>query len=291
MPKLCSVMQNQYACKADGRPKADKLKAADRNHLIASVAGTLELLEVFSQKPGPLPLGAFVEATKRPKSSVHRMLATLMNLGFVEQVQETGKYRLTLKLWRLGMPALADLDILKVSRPHLEALMAAADETVHLAVLDPSGSVVYVAKVESPRSIRVQTQVGKLNPAWCTATGRSLLAFHPAQVDKILSQPLKPLTPKTVTDPQRIRALLAEVAARGYAVTKGENHPEMGGIAAPIRDHTGQVTAACGVAIPVFRMDEKLVQRCIPLVMKTACAISSALGYQSQQQRKLRHGT
>lgn len=263
----------------------------DRNHLIASVAGTLELLEVFGQRPGPLPLSAFVEATGRPKSSVHRILATLVNVGFVEQDPKTGKYRLTLKMWRLGMAALADLDILKLSRPHLEDLMAATDETVHLAVLDPSGGAVYVAKVESPRSIRVQTQVGKLNPAWCTATGRCMLAFHPDVADKVLGKPLKAMTPKTVTDPKRLRALLAEVRANGYAVTKGENHPEMGGIAAPIRDHSEQVVAACGLGVPAFRMNRELIERCVPLVVRTAAAISSELGHQPQQQRKLRHGT
>lgn len=263
----------------------------DRNHLIASVAGTLELLEVFGQRRGPIPLNAFVEATGKPKSSVHRMLATLVNLDFVEQDVETGGYRLTLKMWRLGMSALGDLDILKLSPPHLEDLMKATDETVHLSVLDLSGDVLYVAKVEAPRSIRVQTQIGRLSPSWCSATGRSLLAFHPDVADRILSQPLDARTEATVTDPGRLRNILDEVRARGYAVTKGESHPEMGGIAAPIRDHTGTVVAACGIGVPVFRMDQVLIDRCVPLVIRTATAISAELGFQEQPYGSLRHGT
>lgn len=262
----------------------------NRNHLIGSVAGTFEVLDVFGERPGLLPLSAIVEATGKPKSSVHRILSTLVNVGFVEQDAETGHYRLTLKVWRLGMSALGDLDIVKVSRRHLEGLMQAADETVHLAVLDPSGGAVYISKVESPRSIRVQTQIGRLNPSWCTATGRALLAFSPDVSERVLAGPLEARTSKTVTDPKRIKAILAEVAARGYVVTKGENHPEMGGIAAPIRDHSGTVTAACGVALPIFRMDRALVQRCIPLVLRAADAISADLGY-NPQPRMLRHGT
>lgn len=264
---------------------------SDRNHFIASVGNTLQLLEAFDGKAGPLPLMAFVEATGKPKSSVHRMLSTLTGLGFLEQDPRTSHYRLTLKLWRLGAAALADFDLLKISEPHLERLMRAADETVHLAILDLSGSVVYIAKVESPRSIRVQTRVGKLNPSWCTATGRSLLAFHPEIADEVLSRPLEATTPKTVTDPKRIRTILSDVVRNGYAVAKRENHPEMGGVAAPIRDHAGNVIAACGVAIPAFRMDKELIDRCIPLVKEVANTISIEMGYDPQPQRELRHGT
>lgn len=263
----------------------------NRNHLIASVASTLELLEVFSERSGPLPMSAFVEATGKPKSSVHRMLATLVTLGFVEQDPETGAYRLTLKMWRLGMAALSDLDITMLSPPHLEALMRATDETVHLSVLDPSGDVMYVAKMEAPRSIRVQTQLGKLSPSWCTATGRCILAFRSEVADEVLGRRLKPRTKLSVTDPERLRAILADVNAHGYAITRGENHPEMGGIAAPIRDYSGRVIAACGVAIPAFRMDQDIVERCVPLVVKTAAAISAELGYQAQKPRKARYGT
>lgn len=262
---------------------------ADRNRFIASVAGALELLETFGEAPGAMSLTALATATGRPKSSVHRALSTLMSVGFVEQDPETSLYRLTLKMWRIGMAALSDLDIVKLARPHLEELMAAADETVHLSMLDPSGDVVYVAKVESPRSIRVQTQLGKLNRSWSTATGRALIAFLPHVADKVLGRKLEPSTPQTVTDPDRIRTILSEVGKKGVAITKGENHPEMGGIAAPIRQHNGDVVASCGVAIPSFRMDRRLIERCVPLVIKTADAISTELGFQRQHGAK-RHG-
>lgn len=263
----------------------------DRNHLIASAAGTLAVLEVLGNAREPLPFAAVVEATKRPKGSVHRMLATLVNTGFVVQHPETARYALTLKLWRLGTVAVRDLEIVKIARPWQERLVTATDETVHLAVLNPSGDVIYISKVESPRSIRVQTQIGQLSPSWCTATGRSMLAFNPSVADRVLSQPLKPRTTKTVTDPKRIRASLRDVAAKGYAVTKSENHLDMGGIAAPIRDHTGGVIAASGVAIPAFRMDRRLIDRCIPEVVHTAEAISAELGHQQPKGRRLDYGT
>jgi IclR family transcriptional regulator, KDG regulon repressor len=253
--------------------------AIHRNQLIASAAGTLEVLEVLSNSGSELPLGAIVDATGRPKGTVHRMLATLVNTGFVSRDPASGRYRPTLKLWRLGAAAVRDLDITKVARPVLEELMSETAETVHLALLDPSGGVVYVSKVESAQSIRVQTRLGQLNPSWCTATGRSLLAFHPDVADRVLTGRLEARTPKTVTDPRRIRAALAEVREKGYAVTRAENHLEMGGIAAPVRDHTGNVAAACGIAIPAYRMERSLVERSIPLVLRASGEISRLLGH------------
>lgn len=262
---------------------------APRPGMTGSILKTFEVLEVFGRKWKPLTLSELCKETGRPKSSLHRILATLVEAGVVEQNEE-GRYRLTLKLWRIGVLALTEIDVMQVARPHLERLSRAADETVHLAVLEEGGGVVYLAKVESPRSIRVQTQVGKVSPSWCTATGRAILAFSPDIRDEVLAQPKEKRAPATVTGPQELRAILDDVARTGYAITQGENHPEMGGIAAPIRNHSGKVVASCGIAIPIFRMDQKLIERTTPLVLDAAAKISEDLGYmpfadQDQAQR------
>ena len=263
--------------------------AAPRPGMTGSILKSFEVLEVFGRKWKPLTLSELCRETGRPKSSLHRILATLVEAGVVEQTEE-GHYRLTLKLWRIGVLALTEIDVMQVARPHLERLSRAADETVHLAVLEEGGGVVYLAKVESPRSIRVQTQVGKVSASWCTATGRAILAFTPDIRDEVLAQPREKRAPATVTDPQELRAVLDNVAQAGYAITQGENHPEMGGIAAPIRNHSGKVVASCGIAIPIFRMDQKLIERTTPLVLDAAAKISKELGYmpfvdQDQAQR------
>ena len=269
------------AVQAAGRSRkrvAAEPRAAHRNHLIASAAATLEVLEFIGQAGGTVTVTAVAEAVGKPKGSVHRMLATLVNTGFLVQDPSNSQYSLTLKLWRMGSAAVGRLDVVKVARPFLEELVVATDETVHMSVLDVTGGIVYISKVESPRSIRVQTRIGQLSPAWCTATGRSILAFNPAEAERVLAGPLEARTPRTVTDPKRIRALLREVSAAGYAVTRAENHPEMGGIAAPVRDHSGQVIAAVGIGVPAFRMNREFVSRCVPHVVRTAAQISSELG-------------
>jgi len=250
-----------------------------RNQMIASAAGTLEALEILGNAGGQLSLREIVATMRRPKATVHRMLSTLVHTGFVEQ-DDGGRYRLTLKAWRIGAAAVRKLDLVERARPILEKLATETGETVHLAVLDSSGGVVYVAKVESAQSIGVQTRLGQLNPSWCTATGRSLLAFNDAVAVRVLAGPLARRTRKTITDVRVLRARIAEARERGYAVTIAENHPEMGGVAAPVRDHAGAAIAACGVAIPEYRMDEGVVARAIPCVLRAAAALSAEIGYE-----------
>lgn len=250
-----------------------------RNQVIAAAAGTLEVLESLSRGHGPMTLAELVQATGRPKGTVHRMLSTLVNTGFATYTRESGHYALTLKAWRIGSVALRDFDLVELARPTMERLRAETGETVHLSVLEPSGEIVYVAKVVSPKSIGVQTRLGQLSPSWCTATGRSILAHHMPIAERVLAGKLERRTPQTATDPQAIRRILDQVRRDGYAIARGENHPDMGGVAAPIWDHSNQVVASVGVAIPIYRMSADVVRGAVAKVQLAAKAISHELGY------------
>jgi DNA-binding IclR family transcriptional regulator len=256
----------------------------NRNRLIASVAATLRLLEVLAESGGPLALAAIAQKSGQPKSTVHRMLASLAHMGYVEQ-EESSRYRLTFKLLRLGMDLLSSVDIVNRSKPHLEALMRATNESAYLAVLDQTGHSVYLAKVETMRPVAVQAQLGAPNPAWCTTTGWAMLAFLPEVRDKVLAGRLVPRVAGAIADPQRLREALAQVAELGCAVTRAQGNPDTGGIAAPIRNFDGSVVAACSIGVPLYRMDAALVRKCMPLVVQAATAISAELGFVDARRR------
>lgn len=261
----------------------------NKNECIQSVIGALSVLELMGELGRALSLGEIANTLSRPKGSVHRVLSTLMLAGYVRQNPETTRYEITLKAWRIGASAIRGLDVVDVSKPVMGRLSMDSGETAHLALLDFTGDVVYVSRVESPQSLSVQTRVGQLSPSWCTATGRCLLAFNQDVAERVLSQPLRPKTSNTLTDSNSIRRELNEARRRGYCVTRAENHPELGGIAAPVFDHTGKVVAACGVGVPAFRLNDQLEKKIIPLVVKAASEISLALGYSEQlsQRRNL----
>lgn len=258
----------------------------NRNQLIAAAAGTLKMLEILGRGEGPMTLAQVVAASARPKGTVHRMLSTLVHTGFATYERETGLYGLTLKAWRIGSGALRDFDLVERARPLLDALRQDSGETVHLSVLEPSGEIVYVAKTTSPQSIGVQTRLGQLSPAWCTATGRAILAFDEAAQERVLAGKLERRTPRTQVDPKALRRVLAQVRSDGYAVTVAENHPDMGGVAAPVRDYTGSVIASVGVAMPVYRMSDTAVRAMIPRVRHAAGAISAAMGHEDDTARR-----
>lgn len=250
-----------------------------RNQVIAAAAGTLEVLDALSRGEGPMTLSKLVLATGRPKGTVHRMVSTLVNTGFATYDRESGVYTLTLKSWRIGSSALRDFDLVNIARPYLDRLRSETGETVHLSVLEPSGEIVYVAKVVSPKSIGVQTRLGQLSPSWCTATGRSILAHHEDMAERVLTQHLEKRTPQTVIDVNELRRILTRTREDGHTVARGENHPDMGGVAAPVWDYQEAVIASVGVAMPVYRMTSDVVKGTIAKVRIAADAISREMGY------------
>ncbi len=264
---------------AAGIPRgSDMSSTINRNRLIGSVAATLQLLEVLAEARSAQPLAAIAQKSGQAKSTVHRMLASLMHMGYVEQ-EESSRYRLTFKLLQLGTEQLSSVDVVRVSKVHLENLMRATNESAYLAVLDQSGQSVYVAKVETSRPVHVRAQLGAPNPAWCTTTGWAMLAFLPDVREKVLSKRLVPRVPGAIAEPDELREALEQVARRGCAVTRAQGNQDTGGIGAPIRDFHGSVVAACSIGIPLYRMDAALVRRCMPLVVQAATAISAELGY------------
>lgn len=260
--------------------KSGRSANTDRNHLISSVASVFQVLELFSSNTGPMTFSQLTRLAGKPKSSVHRILSTLMRLNLVKRDEYTGLFSLTLKMWSLGMSAFAGVDMVKIAEPHIRKLMEKADETAHLAVLDGPDWVTYLSKFESPRSIKVQFWVGKRVRSWRSATGRSMLAFLPATIELLKKARAYEIAIDSGEDRAELDSTLQRVRRRGYALTKGDNHPEMGGIAAPVRDHTGTVVGSCGIAIPIFRMNRKLIERCTPFVLSGAAAISAELGHQ-----------
>ena len=254
----------------------------DRNKLIGSVAAALQIIEILVKSGTSLTLAEIAQKSGRPKSSAHRMLASLIHMGYVEH-EKSSRYCLTFKLAGMAADLLASIDIVKVSRTHLQTLVRATNENAYLAVFDKAGNSIYVARVETSRAVRVHSQLGVPNPAWCTATGRAMLAFLPELREKVFSRKLSPLVPSSVTDPDRLRALLSDVERLGYAVARAQVSPDTGGIAAPIRDFSRSVVASCGIAIPLHRMDANLERKCIPLVIRAANAISMELGMSDTQ--------
>jgi IclR family transcriptional regulator, KDG regulon repressor len=250
---------------------------------LSSVANSIRLLTSFSGEENELGITTLATRLRLAKSTVHRLAATLTSAGFLEQNSETGKYRLGVALFELGALVRRRMDVANEARPKLRELLEKTGETVQLGIVDHE-SVLYVYEMESRHAIRMAAAVGGGAPLHCTAVGKVLLAFQPVDyVKRVLSNGLKSCTPKTMTRRDEVLAMLEEVAAREYAIDDEESEPGLRAIAAPVRNHTGVVIAALGVAAPVQRMTKKMMQDCVPSVLATAQAVSARLGYEPRR--------
>ncbi|MGI9862769.1 IclR family transcriptional regulator [Moorella naiadis] len=249
---------------------------------IRSVAKALMVLDVLAANKRDMSLTEIARVMDVPKSTLHGLLATLRDLGYLEQSSFDGRYRLGIRLFEMGNIVANNWDVRKVTAPYIDKLVDELEETVHLVVLD-KGEVLYIDKRESQQSLRIVSQVGMRLPAHCTGVGKVLLAYlHPTEVKQIITtKGLPRYTRHTITNPRRLEAELEKIRTVGYAVDNEEIMDGLLCVAAPIRDHNGKVCAALSVAGPVARLEGERFQRAVELVTQTAVEISAGLGYQT----------
>src|SRR4029077_15750905 len=167
------------------------------------------------------------------------------------QNDETGKYRLGLALFELGSLGRRRMDVAHAPRQTPRELLETTGETVQLGIIDHH-SVLYVYEMESRRAIRMAAAVGARAPLHCTAVGKVLLAAQPEEyVTQVLDLGLKAYTPNTIVKRETLMETLAEVTQRGCATDDEESETGLRAIASPVRNHTGAVIAAVGLAAPV----------------------------------------
>ena len=246
---------------------------------LSSVTSALHLLKVLSGADSELGISNMAKRLGLAKSTVHRLAVTLAAEGFLEQNPDNGRYRLGLALFELGATVRRRMDVSTLGLPFFGALRDETQEAVHLAILSQT-SIMYLYNLESAQAIGMRSHLGARKPAFCTCEGRVLLAFgSPESLADVLKEGLVARTPKTNTSPKHLRQVLDEVRQLGYAIDDEESEVGMRGIAAPIRDISGRVIAAVGLAGPVQRLTKKDLRALVPKVVSTAEAVSAQLGY------------
>ena len=248
---------------------------------LSSVAMAVKLLKTFSEGEVEIGVTSLAKRLGVAKSTVYRLASTLVSEGMLEQNRDNEKYRLGIALFGLGALVRQRMNVSTEARQVMFDLREATGETVHLAILDGS-QIMYVLNLESNHAIRMRADLGSRKPAFCTSEGRAILAFQtPEIVDRAFAQGFQPRTLKTITQPQKIRDALEQVRRDGYAREDEQCELGMRSIAAPIRNDTGRVVAAVGVAGPLQRITEDLLASYAPQVMNAASIISARLGYKS----------
>lgn len=252
------------------------------DYTVKSVDKALLLLEMVSEHPDGIAITELAQEVGMYKSTVHRLLGTMMRRGYIEQDPVTGRYKLGYTVLDLGMKLLSSIDMRREAMPALQELALATNEVVHLALLD-RGSVVYIEKVESPNTVRMHSRVGTRVPVHATGLGKAILAFLPKREvqDIVRRYGLPRLTAHTVTDVNQFWASLDETRSTGFAFDIEEHQEGVCCVAAPIFAHDGCAVAAVSVSGPGLRMTRDRMMELVPLVKRAGQRISERLGYKS----------
>lgn len=250
--------------------------------LIQSVERALGILDLFSERETELKITEISQRMGLHKSTLHALLKTLQSLGYIEQSEANGPYRLGMKLFERGYLVLKTKDFVSVARPHLVRLAAETGQTTHLGVLDGHHGV-YIDKVEGERSIIVYSRIGRRMPVHSTAIGKVLAAFQPKPVLQAIldDYDFEPITENTIASEAAFTAALAAVRETGFAVDEQENVRGVRCGAVPIWNHERRLVAAISLSTIVENIPMAEFEGFVGKLKKTGAAISRDLGWNS----------
>ena len=262
--------------KTEVRTQADGFRAATGAPK-ALVKG-LALVEAVSAAGEPVPLSDLVRASGLPRSTALRLLEALCDWQVLRLDRSLG-YTLGPQLAVWGQQYLDGLDVRRQAEDLMHGLSAATRETCFLGVREHR-QVLYVARVDGPQAVQPAARIGSRNPLHSTAIGKALLAFGSPQAEReYLDGPLVRRTPNTITDAARLADEIRVTRDRGYAIDDVENEDGVRCVAAPVRDHTGEVVAAMSVSAPAYRFARSDLPQLAPKVLAATAELSARIGH------------
>lgn len=248
-----------------------------------------EILEAFDDETPELGIRELSRKLGEPKSSVQRLVATLVHLGVLERDPASERFRIGFKLFDLGSRWLRNIPAHDRIHQHLLRLVEETKETAYLAIPDNDGNVVYIDKVLSPQAIRAGAAIGQRASLAGSAIGRAILAYMPNEtIDEVLRRPLEPRTPNSITDPERLRHLLAESTQAGFFLDDEESEIGLRCIAVPVLTPDSVAQAAICISGPSSRITHERVHEIAESVKRAAADASKELIYLLAQDGPLR---
>lgn len=248
---------------------------------VQSLDRAFDIMEQLCGARDGLPIHELTDRTGLHKSTVHRMLSSMAARGYVRKDEESGRYRMTTKLYALSGQVVENLDLVQIARAPMEALSRQVHETVHLVV--PEGTdIVYVHKVDVEQgAIRMFSRIGMRRPMYCTGVGKAMMAcMSDEEVDRIWdSSDIQAYTPHTIVTRERLHDVLEAVRRRDCAFDNEENELGVRCIAAAIRDYTGKVCGALSISAPLMRMSDSYLAQLQPALLATRDRIARDMGW------------
>ena len=250
--------------------------------LVPAVSRALQILDLFGDGREFVTMSDVAAELPLPRTTAHELLRTLAVCGYLRRLPDPPqRFSLGVRNFELGSAYAARLDLLQKGQEVVRRVAAACSETVQMAVLEHT-EVLYIAKVDSTRSVRLVSSVGRRLPAHCTGPGKMLLSGLSDQevvARHAGGESLPAMTPNSITTLDRLLRELAEIRARGIAFDNCESNPDVCCVAGPVHNHEKSMVSALSVSVPVSRMNAEWQAELIMLVRDAAHGLSIELGY------------
>lgn len=257
----------------------ERRTATNRSRQVQSLTRALALLETVARSDGGLALTQLARTVGLPSSTVHRLLTTLEQRGYVRQDAASLIWQIDVQAFVVGSAFAQTRDVLAMAQPHMRRLMEESGETVNLYVMDV-GEIVCIGQVECSQLMRAIVRPGIRIKMHCSGAGKAILAWLPEyEVARVLDRHGLPrVTERTLVTPKAFKDDLAQVRERGYAVDDEEQAVGLRCVAAPILDEHGSPVAGLSVSAPSGRLPEGRLRLVGAMVAAAAQAATADIG-------------
>ena len=261
----------------DNAKVAEKKKSVDK--VVQSLDRALDIIEALSTEPDGLGVTELGMRVGLHKSTVHRLLATLVQRGYIGR-HENGNYHLGLKLIEAASYYINSLELQTEARPYVAQISAELGLTAHIGVLE-GDQVVYIERMDMLSTVKLYSQIGLRMHAYCSSLGKCLLsAFSTTELAKVMTDcSFNKFTPNTIASFEQLVLDLKQVRKRGWAIDNLEYSLNNRCIAAPIYDYRGEIIAAVSASGQPTVLPSERIEEVAAYVCKKALAISRSMGY------------
>lgn len=247
----------------------------------------LDILDVLAETTKGMTLTEIAKAIDSPKSTIHPIIQTMVQNKYIFLDESTYKYYIGIKTFCIGSAYTNHLDLLEFIKKEMKCIVEKTNEICQLGILNKN-KVLYIAKVDSERAIRIISNVGKELPAYCTALGKALLCNENIETLKELyPEGLKKYTENTILNFEKLYEELQKIKKESIAFEFSEIMEDLVCIAVPLKTYNNQIVAAISVSIPSFRMNDKSFQEIKYILMQSKERIETVLKLNPNNQIQL----
>lgn len=247
---------------------------------VQSLDRAFSILEVISESRSGITLKDLSIKTGLHKSTVHRLTSSLVENGYVEQI-ENSLYKITYKMYEVGSKAYDHLSIVDAARDSMDKLVQEVGEVVHL-VIRKDTQILYIDKINSGRNSAIMgSSIGSLAPMHCTSVGKAML--FEASIDEIKNlwdrSNIIENTKSTISNYEDFLEEIRISKKRGYSIDNEENELGIRCIGAPIYNSANRICAAISISGPISRINSDTIDYYSKPLVEATKEISKKMGY------------